>query len=640
MKNSVKILSLLLLFFGLATACTKEEDGQTGSEGTELRIGVAFGSQTRLAELQSPNDMGVEMNGNGLKNVGLYVYYASDYARGDVSKPYIRNQECTVVNGELLIVQKEGANPADSRIFIYDQMTLVAFYPYNPDVRNFTSLADEELYPITRKDYSQQYYIPYRAQTQTDPTQAYYTSLTFYPKHTYKVEITVVSDDASALPGEGDIRLLPANDPQDNPNVTTDGKRAAWFDQVIKNPNRTGGSNVNQYIGYIWTTADDKNEIKRGDVLLQSGNLTLIASQDVYVNEQNIYRYGYNMSTGEIFIPTSSNLIHDKESLQALNGSSGSAYQVCDIDLSSETNWTPVNLYGGTYDGGGHAITGMKITSTAGNTPTDVAGLFGQVQGNTTIANVHLVDPVIEVDNPATDPDNPQPYYVGALAGRLNSPLSEEARRALIANVPPDISPIVREALIEELMASMGNTTANIVASIVDNPQITVTGKLPYVGTITGMAGEKDDDGDYKSRIWDTASLGGSVTVNSSTPADNQNGYVGGFVGLNNGSIDRSFTTVQTLVPATNATPYPSTGFTTQTTVFDADSHINDSYTTQPDTNTGVQQMPGAWPSAWASYGGIWPINTSGWLAGPSNSFWYSNGAPDSTYPTLQWQRR
>ena len=96
-------------------------------------------------------------------------------------------------------------------------MTLVAFYPYNPNAPVFTSKADEELYPITRNDYSQQLYIPYRAETQTNPTIAHFTRPVLYPKHTYKAEITVVSDAASALP-TGDIRLLSGRVPPDHPD--------------------------------------------------------------------------------------------------------------------------------------------------------------------------------------------------------------------------------------------------------------------------------------------------------------------------------------------------------------------------------------------------------------------------------------
>ena len=630
MKIYIPLLATVLTLLG--TACSKEEAQKGNPEGTELRMGVAFGPQTRLAELGSVNDMATEINGNGLKNIGLYIYYTSDYVQGDLTKPYVRNLECTVENGEVVVVLGENDNPADKRIYIYDDMTLVAFYPYNDGVADFTTKADEELYPITRDDYSQQYYIPYRAQTTTNPTTAFYTSLTFYPKHTYKIEITVVTQEDGILPSDN-IIMLPGIDPVGNTEAG-DGIRAAWFDRVTQNDDTGGGSNVNQYIGYIWTTTANKNDLKRGDILIQTadGKFMLIASQDVFVQEQRVYRYGYNLSTGEIFIPTSSNLIHDMASLEGVNGNTGDVYQVCDIDLSTEPNWVPVNLYGGRYDGGGHAITGLQITSTADNTFPDVAGLFGQVQGGATIANVNLVAPEITV----TNPDITKPYYVGALAGRLNSPLSEEARQALISGIPPDLSPIVKEALIADLLAAMGNSTASIVASQVTDPEITVAGPFPYVGSIAGQSGDQDDSGDYKARIWDTSAIGASIIVTDPTPGNpDDNGYVGGFVGLNNGSIDRSFVNLTELVPAASA------GFTTAGNIYTApDMVINDSYTNMTDTNAGVLLMPGNWPTSWASYTGIWPINSTGWLSGPSNSFWYTNGATPGTWPTLQWQRR
>lgn len=586
-KIRIYIPLLAALFVLLFAACSKEDTQNGTNDGTELRIGVSFGVPTRLAELGSANDMAVEMNGNGLKNVGLYIYYTSDYVQGDLSKPYVRNLQCTVENGELLVVLDEGANPVDKRIYIYDEMTLVAFYPYNAAVQDFTTKADEELYPITRDNYADQYYIPYRAQTTSNPTTAFYTQLTFYPKHTYKIEVTVVSEDDGVLPTSG-IQLLPGNDPVGN-TESGDGIRAAWIDAVSEYPNTGGGSNVNQYVGYIWTKEGNKNDIKRGDVLIRTedGDFMLIASQDVYVQEQNIYRYGYNMSTGEIFIPTSSALVHDMASLAALNGNTGDVYQPCDIDLSANSNWTPVNIYGGRYDGGGHAITGMTITSTAGNAVPNVAGLFGQVQGNATIANVDLVSPQITVSNP----DPTTPYYVGALAGRLNTPISDEARQALISGIPDDLSPIVKEALIEDLLADMGNSTANIVASQVTEPVITVDGTFPYVGSIVGQSGDKDDDGEYKARIWDTSAVDASVTVNASNPDNNTGGYIGGFIGLNNGSVDRSFVTLTTLVPATNASPVASTGFTTAGTLYDAsDMYINDSYPAAKDAPVAADQ--------------------------------------------------
>ncbi|MCC8088997.1 MAG: hypothetical protein LIO79_07015 [Rikenellaceae bacterium] len=63
------------------------------------------------------------------------------------------------------------------------------------------------------------------------------------------------------------------------------------------------------------------------------------------------------MTTGEIFIPTSTSIIHDLPTLQAIDGSTGNHYQACDIDVSGAGSWTPLGFYAGTfgsrYDGGG-----------------------------------------------------------------------------------------------------------------------------------------------------------------------------------------------------------------------------------------------------------------------------------------------
>jgi len=643
-KYIFKIIIALAAIPFLLTSCADEKEiYPAGDQNNLLRIATSFGISTRLAELPNVNEMATDEF--GLKNVGLYIYYTEDYQKGDLSNPYVRNLECTVENGQLIVVLGPNSDPLDKNIFIYDRMTLVAFYPYNEAMSQnenyFATKADEEKYPITRNDYSQQMYIPYRAQTNTDPTMAFYTQMTFYPKHTYKVEIVVVSDDASAFPSTGDVKILPGNDSVDNTNTEADGKRAQWYDEVNIMPNGGGGSNVQQYVTYIWTTENNKNEINKGDILLESGKLTLIASQNLTVDEQNIYRYGYNMSTGEIFIPTSSNLIHDIPTLKGTNDSNGVAYQVCDIDLSSESNWTPLNLVGGRYDGGGHKISNLKI-----NTSESKAGLFGQIQGNTTVCNVNLINPTITVNNNTTDT-----CYVGALTGRLNTVMSEADKAKLIGNIPGDLSPVVKEALLQEMLAGLLNSQSTIIGCRVENPVISVNGKDPVVGTICGQAGEKDGEGTYKSSIRDTYSLGGSINVNTGNPDNNTNAYVGGFCGLNNGSILRSYTTINTInaqgqtTPEEGQLPVPvdkSTGFTHMGDDFTSaeGGFIENSYSILPDTNNGVQQLPGSWPSGWITYTGKWPINSIAWLNGSSNSFWYSVGSASGTYPTLQWERR
>ena len=90
-------------------------------------------------------------------------------------------------------------------------------------------------------------------------------------------------------------------------------------------------------------------------------------------------------------IKTNPYLIEDAEDLKLLaeKVNSGEAYantyfkQTADIDLNNETNWTPIGTmlveegrpFQGTFDGGGHQITKLKITGGS------YAGLFGYTEG-------------------------------------------------------------------------------------------------------------------------------------------------------------------------------------------------------------------------------------------------------------------
>lgn len=621
-------------------ACAKDENvPQTGGEGALLNLSVGIEATTRLSELPNPDAMSEDAK--GLKNVGVYIYYTEDYNNNDLSKPYVRNMEFKVQGGRLLAVTPAGSDDSDQYIYIYDNMTVVAFYPYNEEMNlpenYFTTRGDEAKYPITRNFYEAQKYIPYRAQTTTDPTVAYYTVLNFQPKHTYKLEVVVVADDNSAAP-LNNVELLSGNDAVTNTDTVADGKRETWYDYLNTLTNDNSGSDVRQYVAYIWTNDKNRNEIKKGDVLLKSDELMLIASQDLYPNEQRIYRYGYNMSTGEIFIPTSSNLVYDTSTLAGVDNTGGSYYQVCDIDVSKvNSNWTPITLLGGRYDGGGHAISNVTINNPAQKE----VGLFGKVQGNAVLANVNLVNPTITVNE-----DN---AYVGGLVGRLNTPMTEAEKEKLIGNLPDGLSEIVKAALIQEILASAGNLQADIVGSKVTNPNITVIGKAPIVGGFVGQAGEKTDGGSSKSRIWDSAVVDGSIHVNESDTASNKNAYIGGFIGLNQSYIGRTFTSANDIIGNVAGVDADGNviavtkaqGFGTMGNEYTADEGglIESSYSQLADANSGVKQFSNEWPS-WTTYTGIWPIDTSAWLSSPSGSFWYSNGASPSTYPTLQWERR
>ena len=70
------------------------------------------------------------------------------------------------------------------------------------------------------------------------------------------------------------------------------------------------------------------------------------------------------------------------------------AVLTADITLLIDTNWTPIgndsNQYNGTFDGGGHTITGLKVDIQSDNII--YAGLFGCLGAGGTIKNVSLED--------------------------------------------------------------------------------------------------------------------------------------------------------------------------------------------------------------------------------------------------------
>lgn len=82
----------------------------------------------------------------------------------------------------------------------------------------------------------------------------------------------------------------------------------------------------------------------------------------------------------------------------------------CDIDLSSFGEWTPIgantNPYTGVFNGGGHTITGLKISSYSNIG----VGLFGVTGTGAVLANVIIEEPEINVRK-----DN-----VGALVGQTS----------------------------------------------------------------------------------------------------------------------------------------------------------------------------------------------------------------------------
>lgn len=116
MKNYILTGLFVLGLFPLFFSCSEKDEHSVNlnGESSELRISVSFPAQLRLAELPNSGEMSVDHL--GLKNVGLYVYYSEDYHNNDLTKPYIRNMECEVVDGELRAVLLPGQEAKDAQI--------------------------------------------------------------------------------------------------------------------------------------------------------------------------------------------------------------------------------------------------------------------------------------------------------------------------------------------------------------------------------------------------------------------------------------------------------------------------------------------------------------------------------------------
>lgn len=680
MKYSLYIgVMLLALCFG---GCADEAMvGNQKGEGTLLNMYVSIGANTRLAELPLNQ---ISENNKGKKNIGLYIYYEDDYKAGDLSKPYIRNLECTITDKKITPIDPT------QQIYIYDRMTIVAFYPYNEDMSKeenfFSTKNDEKAYPISESNYSQQVYIPYRAQTDdVNPTNAYMIELDFKPQQTCKVEVVLVADNQSDFPQSknqtnGDIKLLPSVDRYEGGYDGTDPNkgdlRENWVDGITDFPESgapVGGKFVRRYTAYVWKSgAGDQhhdpghkhndNILEKGDILFESDKLTLVVPATVNLSEETVYRYGYNMNTGEIFIPTSDRLIYDAKSLQAAKFDEYRAYQVCDIDLSSISDWNPLTTYDGIYDGGGHAITGLSYTATpttnvASEPDKQMYGLFGSITGTSTLMNVHLLEPRITVDySNAALKDT---CYVGAICGLVNPELSDERKREIIDNSLPNVlSQTVKDALIQERLKDWGTTTCTLRGCKVSNPQITVKGENVRVGGLCGGVGNQKQ----KAIIKDSYTTGGSIAVNSASDEERyKQVYVAGFCGmLVNGEIMHSYSTMEDVSGFVGETTTGDGGATTTAKdlatgfcrlapdgerITGKVPTVTSCYALKEDATGGVTLFANGWPADWplfendveatnhTAFPGLWPAYQ--W-----EDSWKNMGTSPTIYPILIWEEQ
>jgi hypothetical protein len=149
--------------------------------------------------------------------------------------------------------------------------------------------------------------------------------------------------------------------------------------------------------------------------------------------------------------------------------------QTADIDLASGGNFTPIGSRGsdesfyGTYDGGGHTISGLTVSKEYGN-----IGLFGVVKG-ATVRNVILLSPNVN----ATTTSNS--VSLGALIGTCDSGSSNLVENCHVVN--PTVS-------------SSSTSSKNYVGAIIGNiwgGNTTVTNCYYYGGNANAAYGYNEN---------------------------------------------------------------------------------------------------------------------------------------------------
>lgn len=165
-----------------------------------------------------------------------------------------------------------------------------------------------------------------------------------------------------------------------------------------------------------------------------------------------------------------------------------------DIDLSSVCsesagNWIPIENYNGSFDGGGHTITGLYIV-TDEETP---IGLFGQTDEEAVIQNLGVKDSVIDGGS-----------YAGAVAGKCSGTIancwSDSQVSALtkaaggVAGFAEEMTGCYNLGEVTGDISWVGGVVGELSRSIADcYNQGNIDGNDFYTGGVIGLLGDESD---------------------------------------------------------------------------------------------------------------------------------------------------
>lgn len=240
-------------------------------------------------------------------------------------------------------------------------------------------------------------------------------------------------------------------------------------------------------------------------------------------------------SDGEYIITNEAELMWFSENFKS--GESENARLTADIDLA-DSAWTPIGTsstqYSGSFDGEGHTISGLSISSAENN-----VGLFGYIGADGSVLNLNIMGSVAStgssantgavagynegnIENCSSSAAVSGKYRTGGIAGYNSGTISKCINNGEIGNGSTACSSIGG-------IAGYNKTPGSIVLSV-NTGTVTNSGSYKYTG---GIAGTMDGTGSKIENTCNTGTLSGS-------------NYVGGLVGfINNGitGITNSYST-------------------------------------------------------------------------------------------------
>ncbi len=384
-RHSIHLLLAAAALLLAMTACTKDElaDGNRLPEGQYLVeiARITLGVEGGEAQPWGAPATRVSENGDGTGSV---------FDAGDRFAVQIDGEE------GIYIVQDDGSIKAESPLYWSDsgEHTVTAWYPAGDGTLDLSDQSQNLAYLLGGSG-----------------TGDYQTPVTLTFTHQLaKVRVTPTGD---ALGEVQSLQLYTYTQCTYEKGEAGQGSQEGWIEmkkcEYTENGNAITCWEANVVPGYEITKLMANNDNKERDL---SAAITPEAGK--FYNITLDKDKGYTDDGQGNYTVTSAEGLKNIAKLVNEEGQT-------DIDITltgnitltgvdeGESNWTPIGIdynhqYTGTFDGGGHTITGLTVT-----TSDQYAGLFGCIGSGGKVKNVTLKDVKIESDNETSD--------VGGVAG-------------------------------------------------------------------------------------------------------------------------------------------------------------------------------------------------------------------------------